>query len=363
MTGQPLTLDWDAIYQDRVLPTFGVRLGAVEHPRWTFVCGQPGSGKSTHVARLVAQLGADQTQVIIGDQLAALVPEIFRDPYDPLVQPALKSYEKTGQPAHIDVLIDRAVRLRAHVVWELHGIANWPAVARAARGWGYRVDCAVLAAPLQESWLAALNRDTAPGAGELGLVKTVNWDQHLASYHRWPAFIARAEGEVAFDTLRIHDRDGQVLFENTANTVTTQKGTKRVRSRRWSGPMFGFESLLVERLQPRSPEHRQALLTAWEALRAHPYLAFRNQPAWLHASFAALGESLQAMCADPAFGFDLNHPPDPPDPKAAAGWTVRLQSDIAATLASKDAKRQPDLPARADRLLALVGQIMAQQGG
>jgi Zeta toxin len=347
-----LGLDWDAIFRDRVLPALGVASGGVASPSWTFVCGQPGSGKTRRITQLAAKLGPDQCQIISGDALCALVPELFRDPDDPALVDALSRYERQAQPAQIDALVTRAMGLRAHVLHEVHlpvGVAKRAATARAA---GYQVICEVLALPPHESWLATLQRDVEAAATHSGFAKAVAWDRLLRAYHRWPAFFALAEAEVTFDTLRILGRDGEVLFENTA-TVTNGH-------RHWTGPVFAFESLLVERLQPRSLAQRQVLLAAWQALRAHPALAFQNRPAWPHASITALGDLLQSACTDPAFGFDLNQPPVPPDLKAATGWATRLRADLIATLSSVEAQGQTALPARGDGLLALVARLLAQ---
>jgi hypothetical protein len=347
-----ITLDWDAIFRDRVLSTLGVVSGAVAAPTWTFVCGQPGSGKTTRMAQLAAQLGPDRTQIISGDALCNLVPELFRDVTDPALTDALRQYERQVQPAQIDALITRAMGLRAHVLHELHvpvGLAKHAAIARAA---GYHVVCEVLALPPQESWLATLQRDADAAFTQAGFTKSVAWDRHLLSHHRWPAFLAWAEDTVAFDTLRILGRDGEVLFENTATLTDGQ--------RRWTGPVFGFESLLVERQQPRSLAQRQALMAQWTALRAHPEIAFQNHAAWPHASITALGDMLEHAISDASFGFDLNQPQAQPDPQAASGWTARLRADLIATLTTAEAQGQPTLPARGDRLLALVATLLTQ---
>ncbi|TAG23987.1 MAG: hypothetical protein EAZ40_06620 [Rhodobacterales bacterium] len=352
MTVPQITFDWDAILRDRVLPILGVTSGGVSQPTWTFVCGQPGSGKTTRIAQLAAKLGPDRCQIISGDALCFLLPELFRDPGNPALVDALTEYEREVQPAQIDALLTRATTLRAHVLHEVHvpvGVAKRAAQARAA---GYRVACEVLALPPQESWLATLRRDADAAFTDRGFAKTVAWDRLLLSHHRWPAFLAWAEDKLIFDSLRILGRDGEVLFENT-NELTDDQ-------RHWTGPAFAFESLLVERLPPRSPAQRQALVADWQALRAHPAVAFQNHPAWTHAAIMALGEHLQSACTDPTYGFDLNHPPVPPDPQAAAGWTARLRADLIATLTSIEAQDQAALPARGDRLLALVATLMAQ---
>ena len=353
MTTVPqITLDWDAILRDRVLSTVGVASGGVTAPTLTFVCGQPGSGKSSRISRLAGHLGSDRTQIISKDTLCALVPELFCESDDPALGVALDQYGRLFQPAQIDALIDRAAALRAHVLYEVHvptGVAKRAVSARAA---GYNVVCEVLALPPQESWLATLQRDTAAGFTQIGFAKSVAWDRMVKAYHRWPAFLARAEAEVTFDTLRILGRDGTVLFENSA-TVTNG-------ARQWTGPVFGFESLVVERLQPRSLDQRRALLAAWQTLRTHPEVAFQNHAAWPYATITALGDMLHTACADPAFGFDLNQPPVPPDLQAATGWIARLRADLIATLTTAEAQGQATLPTRGDRLLALVATLAAQ---
>lgn len=343
----PDALDWDAVYQTRVLPNLGVRSGTSAPLRWTFVCGQPGSGKSTRIRQLADDLGPDTTQVISGDALCALVPELFADPDDPALAEAHRHYARHVQPAQIDALIERAATLRAHVLWECHVPADILALASVARQLGYHVACEVLAVPPVESWLATLRRDLAP---QTAFAKAVSWATHLRSYHLWPAFLARAEQDVAFDTLRIVARDGSAYVENTAVQTAPP---------RWSGPAFACESLLVERLQPRSRAERQAALAEWRHLRAAPALCFRNTPDWPYGSLMALDAALHARCDDPAYGFDLN---TPADPETAARWISRLRDDLSAAC---DAAAPADLPllrSRGDRLLDLVAALTVAPG-
>jgi hypothetical protein len=344
-------MDWDAIYTTRILPDLGVRRGGIPSPRLVFVCGQPGAGKSTTISRLLAQLGPDQTQLISADRMADHLPEIFADDADPAAKPLAEVFDTHAHKAYVDALFDHAASLRAHVIWErpFPGLAL--SLGLAARAYGYRTECVVLAVPPDESWLSVLTRETSP-ADRSGVPARVRWDRLLESCNRWPAFLARAEDQHAFDEIRVVNRDGEVLFENrlVPNAVPP----------RWENIPFAFESLMVERLHPRNSGQIDALLATWQTLRSHPDLAFRNHSEWPWADIASLGKRLQALRDDPATGFDLNDPAANPDPRASLGWIARLQSDLTAALASPEGDGLKTLAPRADRLLALVRNLSGQ---
>jgi adenylate kinase family enzyme len=343
---EQLVVDWDAIYRDRVLPALGVTGGGVADPRWIFVCGQPGSGKSTRVARLAAELGPDRTQQISGDALCALQPEIFLDEDDPAVADAFAAYGAV-QDQFISGLVDRAATQGAHIVWESHLPSDMTAVAALARTLGYRVELDLLAVPPDESWLSSLERDSArPDLPQRG---GASWSRHLASCHRWPSYLATVESEVIVDALRILDRSGTVLFENTAQLTGTR--------RRWAAPPFAMESLLVERLAPRSAAERANLMRRWAALRCHPAIAFRNARNWPYAEFMALGKRLRSQITDPSADFDLTAPAA--DPNGALDWLQRLEDSIAAAETAASTPLSPDFTPRARRLVALVRQTLA----
>lgn len=345
-------MDWDAVFQTRILPSYGVLTGGAATPRWVFVCGQPGSGKSTHIDKLCNLLGPDRTQRICGDALRDCLPELFGDPDDPDVKPLIDTYRSTVQQSYVDRLVERAVGLRAHVVWERPMTSHTLGIAAVARGLGYRVECAILAVPLLESWMATLRRETALAETHGRVPLRVGWDRQIDSFSRWPALLARAEDSHAFDEIRVIGRNGQVFFENR---LEAGDGPPR-----WAETPFAFESLVVERLHPRAPAEVDRLVADWQALRADPALAFRNHDPWPWARFLAFGDQIQALRDDPATGFDLNTPAESADPRAAPGWIARLQADLADALASPEAEGLKTLAPRADRLLALVAQVAGQ---
>ena len=222
----------------------------------------------------------------------------------------------------------------------------------AARAFGYRTECIVLAVPADDSWLSVLTRETSTAEKENRVPTRVRWDRLLESCNRWPAFMARAEDQHAFDELRVVNRNAEVLFENRL--------APNADPPRWENTPFAFESVIVERLQPRSPAQIDALLSTWQALRSHPDLAFCNHAEWPWADIAALGQRLQAMRDDPATGFDLNDPTASPDPHAARGWITHLQTDLTAALANPEAEGLKTLAPRAERLLSLVRNLTGQ---
>lgn len=345
-------MDWDAIYTSRILPDLGIGRGGIPSPRLVFVCGQPGSGKSTAISQLLAELGPDQTQLISADRMADHLPEIFADDADPAAKPLAKVFDTQAHKAYVDGLFDHAATLRAHVIWErpFPGLAL--SFGLAARAYGYRTECIVLAVPADESWLSVLTRETGLAKTENRVPVRVRWDRLLASCNDWPAFLAKAEDQHAFDELRVVNRNAEVLFENRLVPNADQP--------HWENTPFAFESLMVERLQPRSPAQIDALLATWQTLRSHPDLAFRNHAEWPWADITAIGDRLQALRDDPATSFDLNDPAASPDPRAALGWITRLQADLTAALASPEAKGLKTLAPRAERLLTLVRNLTGQ---
>lgn len=258
-------MDWDAIYTTRILPDLGVRRGGIPSPRLVFVCGQPGSGKSTIISRLLAELGPDQTQLISADRMADHLPEIFADDADPAAKPLVETFDTQAHKAYVDALFDHAATLRAHVIWERPFPGLAVSLGLAARAFGYRTECIVLAVPADESWLSVLTRETSIAEKENRVPARVRWDRLLESCNRWPAFLAKAEDQHAFDEIRVVNRNAEVLFENRLAPNADQP--------RWENTPFAFESLMVERLQPRSPSQLATLLATWQALRSNPDLA------------------------------------------------------------------------------------------
>ncbi|WP_309665084.1 hypothetical protein [Tabrizicola sp.] len=166
------------------------------------------------------------------------------------------------------------------------------------------------------------------------------------NYSRWPALIARAEDQVVFDEIKIIGRNDEVFFHNTAAPFGD--------TRRLNDTPFALESLLVERMPPRSPLQVDALLATWNALRAQLDTAFRNTEPCPHESTLALGQQLQAMRDDPAVAFDLHQPAADRDPQAAAAWVSRLRLRVATVLTSSVAVGYKYLASRCDRFIALI---------
>ena len=340
-----LTLDWDAIYTSVILPTFGVQRGGQTSPVWVFVGGQPGAGKTTLIRGLVAELGADCTQVISYD---ALNDRLLTASDLPHAGAVTKEEVRRVCPAFVDALIDRATSLRAHVVWERPVAADGIGLAHVARALGYRVELRVMAAPLLESWLATLRRDSAPALWPDDRVpldpRRIAFDTLSVHYHRWPGFLAEVEEQRAVDAIQIIGRTGAAFFQNRLGPTG-----------QWQGPVFAAESLLVERQAPRTRAAVQSLLDDWQTLIARPQIAFANHESWPHASIMALGQALAALRDDPSLDFDPNDPRAVPDPRAAMAWLARLTSDISAACAAADAPAS--LRPRTDRLLTMVTEL------
>lgn len=342
----PDDIDWDAIYSDRVHPAFAAPQGGQPEPRCVFVTGHQGSGKTTYLQRLLADLGPDHTQSIVPDALLARVVELHDG--SPRAVEAYTAYRATHCATHCERLADHAVAQRSHILWERAIPGNIERLGHALRRLGYRVDCVVLATPVEESWIGTLSRSLAAQfSGDRSALR-VGWSVLAETALRWPAVLDRVETARLFNRVAVLDRDGNLCFEN--HVIGPPDG------RRWAETPFAFESLMVERARPRSDAALASLLASWEAL--HPRIAESRQPAWPDAELQAFDRHLRALVADPAARFDLDQPG--PDPVVAAAWIARLGADLAAVRSSPEVRDQPGLATRAGRLITLVSEIAGQ---
>jgi hypothetical protein len=342
LTGRP---DWDAIYRDRLFPRFAVRSGGLDHPRCVFVGGHQGSGKSTRLASLLPDFGADVTQRIVADELVASIDELRG--VSSKSRAALSDYCRIHSSVHCDRLAEHAIARRSHIIWERAVPGDIDGIALALRSLGYEVDCLVLATPVEESWLGTLHRSLSSFGLEDPTAMHVGWPLLCETALRWPAVLDRLEHDLAVDTVTVVDRDGDICFENRIQGAAD--------ARRWADPPFAFESLMVERARPRTEAALSALLADWEKL--HPLIAATDHATWPPADLRAFDAHLRALATDPASRFDLNQPD--PDPTAARAWIARLGADLAAVQAGPEAKG-PGFTARCDRLLQLVSQVAGQ---
>lgn len=343
MAGLPDLPDWDALYHRHILPAFAVPGGGQSAPRCIFLCGPQGSGKTTQLQRLRAELGPDVTQAILPDALVACLDVLHGD--TPAARAAFDAYRSAPCTDHCQRLADHAVARRAHILWECAIPSNLPSLARAVRRLGYRVECLVLATPAEESWLATLSRTLDARAAGQPTAMHIGWALTDETARRWPVVIEAAETDLTFDRIAILDRDGDACFDNSVTGPPDR--------RRWSDPPFGFESLMVERARPRDEASLTALLALWD--RLHPALAAAGHPAWPARELAAFDRHLRNLVADPATRFDLNDP----DPATAGAWIDRLAAALAATEAGPE-PASPGLARRGAQLLALVGRIAGQ---
>lgn len=338
--------DWDALYRERIHPTFAVPDGGLDAPRCIFVAGHQGSGKTTLLHRLLTDLGQSRTQSIVPDALVSRIDEIHGDRPD--AKAAFDAYRKTHCAIYCQWLADHAVAQRSHILWERAIPGNIERLALALRQLGYRVECLVLATPVEESWLGTLSRClSALDAGDTTAMR-IGWSLVSETALRWPVVLDRVEATLAFDRIAIIDRDGQVPFDNQVQGPPDR--------RQWSDPPFAYESLMVERARPRSEPALAALLSTWEELLQR--IAADNHRVWPPEQRDAFDQYLRTLVADPASRFDLNAPG--PDPGAGAAWITRLAADLSAVQASPEVKDQPDLVPRSQRLLQLVAQLAGQ---
>lgn len=339
-------LDWDALYQKRIHPTFAAQTGGVDVPRCIFVTGHQGSGKTTLLRRMMADLGSSQTQAIVPDALVARLDEVHGESL--AAKAAFDAYRQTHCAIHCQRLADHAVAQRSHILWERALPGNVERLAIALRQLGYRVECLVLATPVEESWLGALGRClTALEAGDTRAMR-IGWPLVAETALRWPVLLDRVEQTLTFDRIAILDREAEVCFDNQVQGPP--------ENRQWAETPFAFESLMVERARPRSTATLAALLAEWEALM--PRITAAGHRAWPPAETEAFDRHLRALVADPASRFDLNAPD--PDPATAQAWIARLSADLVAVQASPEVKAQPGIAPRSKRLLQLVSQIAAQ---
>lgn len=338
--------DWDALYRERIHPTFAVPEGGVDAPRCIFVTGHQGSGKSTLLRLLLADLGPNLTQRIIPDALVARIDEVHGE--SPDAKAAFDAYRLTHCAIHCQRLADHAVAQRSHILWERAIPGNIERLAIALRQLGYRVECLVLATPVEEGWLGALGRClTALDAGDADAMR-IGWPVVADTALRWPVVLDRVEQNLTFDRIAILDREAEVCFDNQVRGPPDK--------RHWADPPFAFESLMVERARPRTASKLGRLLSDWEALL--PRITAAEHRAWPPEDCQAFDRHLRALVADPASRFDLNAPD--PDPAAAKAWIARLTADLAAVQSSPEVKAQPGLALRSQRLAQLVTQLAGQ---
>ncbi|MFO1203556.1 MAG: zeta toxin family protein [Tabrizicola sp.] len=320
--------------------------GGHASPRCLFVVGHQGSGKTTCVDKLTAELGADRTQRIVPDELVASIDLLHGGTVEATA--LREAYSRTHCATHSQRLADHAIARRAHIVWERALPGNIERLALAVRQLGYRVECLVLATPVEESWLGTLRRCLAAIQASAAHPMHVPWPLLSRTALRWPGVLDRLEQTLCIDRIAVIDREGEVCFDNQVEGPPNQ--------RRWSDPPFAFESLMVERARPRSATSLAALLADWEALQ--PQIAAINHPNWPTQDLAAFDTHLRALVADPASQFDLNAPN--PDPAVVQAWIARLKADLAAAERQGDTGDQPSLAARSTRLLQLVSQVAGQ---
>jgi hypothetical protein len=337
--------DWDAVYRDQIHPKFAVPEGGHDLPRCLFVVGPQGSGKTTRIKRLRDELGRRVTQCIVPDELMSSIDTLHSDA--PVAKDAFEAYRSIHCADHCQRLADHAVSLRAHILWERAIPGNVERLALALRRLGYRVECLVLATPVEVGWLdTAIRSLNALAAGDRSSLR-IGWAIAAETALRWPAVIDRMERNLTVDRIAVLDRDGDVCFENSVQGPPDQ--------RQWTNSPFAFESLMVERAGPRTGSMLDALLSTWNA--TSPQLAAANHPAWPDTELASFDAQIRALVADPASRFDLNAPD--PDPVAAKAWIARLTADLAAVQAGPEAKGQ-DLTRRTRQLLTLVSQLGGQ---
>jgi hypothetical protein len=338
--------DWDALYRERIHPTFAVPKGGVASPRCIFVTGHQGSGKTTLLHRLLAEIGPSCTQGIVPDALVAIIDEVHGE--SPDSKAAFDAYRKIHCATHCQLLADHAVAQRSHILWERAIPGNIERLAIALRQLGYRVEALVLATPVEESWLGAIGRCLAAlDAGEARAMR-IGWPLVSETALRWPVFLDRVETSLIFDRVAVLDREDEICFDNSVEGPP--------ENRHWSATPFAFESLMVERARPRSAATLAALLADWEALL--PRVTAAGHRAWPPEDCRAFDSHLRDLVADPASRFDLNAPG--PDAAAAQAWIARLAADLAAVQASPEVTTQSDLAPRCQRFLQLVSQLAGQ---
>lgn len=337
--------DWEAAYHDRIYPAFAVPGGGHPAPRCIFVVGHQGCGKTTTLNRLLAELGPERTQRIVPDELFASLDWLHAP--TPQARTLREAYRQTHTAIHCQYLADHAVARRAHILWERAIPGNIERIALALRQLGYRVECLVLATPVEESWLGTLRRSLTNPTGGPNVMR-IGWPLLAETALRWPALLDRLERNLTFDRISIIDRAAETCFENAVTGPPDR--------RTWTGTPFAFESLMVERARPRTEADLAALSTDWQSLR--PLVVAADHEAWPAQDIAAFDAHLRAVLTDPGTRFDLNAPN--PDPAAARAWMARLTDDLSAVLAGPEIKAQPALAERSQRLLQLVGQLAGQ---
>ncbi|MFC1436059.1 zeta toxin family protein [Streptacidiphilus sp. N1-3] len=250
----------ERIVAEQILPA--VLVGAVpqERPVAVWVCGQPGSGKTTLARQVHAALGRRGGAVLVAsDQLKR---------HHPLYGPLLQADDLTaGQQVRAAVRswqdrIEEQVRRRgldAVVETALADPDQARGAAAAYRAAGYRLELVVLAVAESVSQLAVTGRYLRQAAASGGSGRFVSWDNHDACAAQLPATVQLLQDQLRVDQVTVVDRGFTVLYsdELTARGVWRRPpgaaaAVRSERSRPWTAPesaRFRAEQAAVEQLR------------------------------------------------------------------------------------------------------------------
>lgn len=255
------------IFNEVIVPRFGVEGDPVENPTYILVGGQSGSGKTTSIRQ--AQTGLQGvTQKIIPDEASTWLPGYAEAA---TIDPTRAFYwsKLANSIGFIEELEKRAVERRANVVAECASPVGSEKFGKYYRQDGYRTELHVIATPDKLSWTSAVDRTVgALKEGSIGSNVVAGWSGHRVSYAIWPRAVFDAEEKKQYDRVVIKNRDGKILYENEL--------VEREGKREWQKSPRALEALLAARQRPFTPTEIETARDIWERVLASEHRPLYN---------------------------------------------------------------------------------------
>jgi len=255
------------IFENVIVPRFGVQGDPVENPTYVTIGGQPGSGKSTSIRQ--AQTGLQgATQKIIPDEAQTWLPGYSEQV---AIDPAQASgwARQAKSSAFTYELAVRAVARRANVVEEWSSPLRSVRSSKAYQKKGYRSELHVIATPYSLSWTSILDRaENALARSGLGANAIVKLSTHETKYSNWPRAVFDAEDQKQYDRVVIKNRNGEILYENELLEDRDEPT--------WKKSPRALEALLAGRHRPLAPNEVETAQGTWKRVIESKHRPFYN---------------------------------------------------------------------------------------
>jgi len=312
------------IFENDIWPAIGANGPRVAKPTLVVVGGQPGSGKSTTIRRMVGELGNQSTQKVIVDDLLCFMPNY----YEASRRDARRAQMEVGSDPALwaNELMARAFDRGMNILVEAASRRS-VSLAREARERGYRTELHVIATSQQQSFVAMLDRfDRALATGLVAGSAILNKRGHDGLYRKWPRNLYEAEESKVFDRIVVARRDGHVLYENEL--------VDKERDLMWEYSPRAVEALLEERHRSPTAAEARELRETWnriansDRLAADPFTKTFPLSEYKHAAIADIEKRCRSFALSP---LEAGNHRD-----AAHAWYRFLARDLRAYLPSDD---------------------------